>query len=43
MTQDVYELGSIFKIFAFSEAVEENTIRLDEPFQVGQPYKLGHS
>ena len=31
MTQDVYELGSIFKIFAFTEAVEEKTIRLDEP------------
>ena len=42
MTQDVYELGSIFKIFAFAEAVEENTIRLDEPFPVGQPYRLGH-
>jgi len=42
MTQDVYELGSIFKIFAFTEAVEEKTIRLDEPFEVGQPYKLGH-
>jgi cell division protein FtsI (penicillin-binding protein 3) len=42
MTQDVYELGSIFKIFAFTEAVEEKTIRLDEPFQVGQPYHLGH-
>ncbi len=33
MTQDVYELGSIFKIFAFTEAVEEKTIRLDEPLQ----------
>jgi cell division protein FtsI (penicillin-binding protein 3) len=42
MTQDVYELGSIFKIFAFTEAIEENTVRLDEPFQVGQPYRLGH-
>ena len=42
MTQDVYELGSIFKIFAFTEAVEEKTIRLDEPFSVTSPYKLGH-
>jgi cell division protein FtsI (penicillin-binding protein 3) len=41
MTQDVYELGSIFKIFAFSEAVEEKTVRLDEPIDVGHPYKLG--
>ncbi len=42
MTQDVYELGSIFKIFAFTEAVQENTIRLDEPFSVVSPYRLGH-
>jgi cell division protein FtsI (penicillin-binding protein 3) len=41
MTQDVYELGSIFKIFAFTQAIEYNTIRLDEPFEVGKPYKLG--
>jgi cell division protein FtsI (penicillin-binding protein 3) len=41
MTQDVYELGSIFKIFAFTQAIEDNTIRLDEPFEVGKPYKLG--
>lgn len=41
MTQDVYELGSIFKIFAFTQAIESNTIRLDEPFEVGKPYKLG--
>jgi cell division protein FtsI (penicillin-binding protein 3) len=41
MTQDVYELGSIFKIFAFSEAVEEKTIRLDELFQVTS-LKLGN-
>lgn len=42
MTQDVYELGSIFKIFAFTQAVEEKTIRLDEGFEVGKPYRLGH-
>jgi len=41
MTQDVYELGSIFKVFAFAEAVEEKTIRLDEYLDVGHPYKLG--
>jgi cell division protein FtsI (penicillin-binding protein 3) len=42
MTQDVYELGSIFKIFAFTEAIEEHTITLDEPLEVGKPLKLGH-
>jgi cell division protein FtsI (penicillin-binding protein 3) len=40
MTQDVYELGSIFKIFAFSEALDEHSVRLDEEFEVGKPYKL---
>ena len=41
MTQDVYELGSIFKIFAFAEALEEKTITLDEPIPVGKPLRLG--
>jgi cell division protein FtsI (penicillin-binding protein 3) len=41
MTQDVYELGSIFKTFSFAQAVEEHLIRLDEKFNVGRPYKLG--
>ena len=42
MTQDVYELGSIFKIFAFSQAVEESTVRLDEPIAIGNGLRLGH-
>src|SRR5258705_2033714 len=42
MTQDVYELGSIFKIFAFTQAVEEKTVRLDEPISIGNGLKLGH-
>jgi cell division protein FtsI (penicillin-binding protein 3) len=41
MTQDVYELGSIFKTFSFAEAVEERVIRLDEAVNVGRPYRLG--
>jgi cell division protein FtsI (penicillin-binding protein 3) len=41
MTQDVYELGSIFKTFSFAQAVEEHVIRLDENFNVGKPYRLG--
>jgi cell division protein FtsI (penicillin-binding protein 3) len=41
MTQDVYELGSIFKIFAFSEAIEEKTVSLDEEINVGKPLKFG--
>lgn len=42
MTQDVYELGSIFKIFAFTQAIEEKTVRLDELINVGKPLKLGN-
>jgi len=41
MTQDIYELGSIFKIFAFAEAVEEETIRLDEMIDVHTPLRFG--
>ena len=42
MTQDVYELGSIFKIFAFTLAIEEKTVQLDELINVGKPLKLGN-
>jgi len=42
MTQDVYELGSIFKIFAFTLAVEQKTVQLDELINVGKPLKLGN-
>lgn len=41
MAQDVFELGSIFKLFSFAEAIEEKTVRLDESFNVGEPLKLG--
>lgn len=41
LTQDVYELGSIFKIFAFAEAIEEKTVSLDEWINVGKPLKIG--
>jgi cell division protein FtsI (penicillin-binding protein 3) len=41
MAQDVYELGSVFKIFAFSLAIEDHTIRLDEPFHIGGGYRIG--
>ena len=42
MAQDVYELGSVFKIFTFALALEDRTLRsLDEVFPIGQGYKLG--
>ena len=41
MAQDVYELGSVFKIFSFALALEDHTINLDEVFHIGQGYKIG--
>jgi len=42
MAQDVYELGSVFKILSFALALEDHTLRsLDEVFSIGQAYKLG--
>ncbi len=41
MSQDVYELGSVFKIFTFALALEDHTTNLDEVFQIGQGYKIG--
>ncbi len=41
MAQDVYELGSVFKILSFSLALEDHTTNLDEVFKIGQGLKLG--
>jgi cell division protein FtsI (penicillin-binding protein 3) len=42
MAQDVYELGSIFKILTFTMALEDHTLKsLDEVFKIGQGMKLG--
>ncbi len=41
MAQDVYELGSVFKIFSFTLGVEDHTMRPDETFTIGQGYKVG--
>jgi cell division protein FtsI (penicillin-binding protein 3) len=41
LTQDVYELGSIFKIFAFAQAVEDKTVRLDEYIDIARPLRFG--
>lgn len=41
LTQDVYELGSIFKIFAFAQAIDEKTVRLDETIAIGKPLRFG--
>src|SRR5215469_2830714 len=41
MAQDIYELGSVFKIFSFALAFEDHTTRMDEVFSIGQGYKIG--
>ncbi len=42
MAQDVYELGSIFKILTFTMALEDRTLKsLDEVFPIGQGMKIG--
>jgi cell division protein FtsI (penicillin-binding protein 3) len=41
MAQDVYELGSVFKIFAFALAIEDHTTRMDEVFPIGSGFKVG--
>jgi len=41
MTQDVYELGSIFKIFAFAEAFDEGIVTREERFVVDRPLRFG--
>lgn len=41
IAQDVYELGSIFKIFAFTLALEDHTTNLDETFKIGSGFRIG--
>jgi len=43
MAQDVYELGSVFKILTFTLALEDHTLKsLDEVFPIGQGFKIGN-
>ncbi|GAA0547074.1 cell division protein FtsI (penicillin-binding protein 3) [Rhizomicrobium palustre] len=41
MAQDIYELGSVFKIFTFALGLEDRKLRLDESLPVGNGYKIG--
>jgi cell division protein FtsI (penicillin-binding protein 3) len=41
MAQDDYELGSVFKIFAFAMAIEDHTVKLDERLPIGSGYTIG--
>ncbi len=41
MTQDVYELGSVFKLFTFALAVEDHTVRMDEYIPTPAGLKMG--
>ncbi len=39
--QDVYELGSVFKILSFALATEDHTVRPDEILSIGNGYRIG--
>jgi cell division protein FtsI (penicillin-binding protein 3) len=41
MLRDVYELGSVFKIFAFTLATQDHTAPLDEWLSIGKDFKIG--
>ncbi|HSZ73418.1 MAG TPA: penicillin-binding protein 2 [Rhizomicrobium sp.] len=41
MAQDVYELGSVFKVFSFTLAMEDRTIGLDDVLPIGAGYRIG--
>ncbi|HWA30615.1 MAG TPA: penicillin-binding protein 2, partial [Rhizomicrobium sp.] len=41
MAADGYELGSVFKIFAFALALQDRTITFDTTFPVGAGFKIG--
>ena len=41
MAQDIYELGSIFKIFTFTLALEDRAVREDELFAIPAGFKVG--
>jgi cell division protein FtsI (penicillin-binding protein 3) len=42
MAQDAYELGSVFKIFAFTLALEDHTTRMDETFPIAAGFHIGN-
>ncbi|MDE1987053.1 MAG: penicillin-binding protein 2 [Alphaproteobacteria bacterium] len=41
MAQNLYELGSVFKIFTFAMALQDHTIHLGEEFPIGNGLKIG--
>ncbi len=41
IVQDVYELGSIFKVLTFAMAIEDRTTYPDEMFQISNGFKIG--
>jgi cell division protein FtsI (penicillin-binding protein 3) len=41
MVQDVYELGSVFKVLTFALGIEDHTFRPEETFPIGQGFKIG--
>ncbi|HTO40471.1 MAG TPA: penicillin-binding protein 2 [Rhizomicrobium sp.] len=41
IVQDVYELGSVFKVLTFAMAMEDHTIGLDDWLPIGAGFKIG--
>lgn len=41
MAQNLYELGSVFKIFSFAMALDNHSITLNDKFPIGNGYKVG--
>lgn len=41
MVQDVYELGSVFKVLAFALGLEDHTFRPDEVFPINRDFSVG--
>ena len=41
MAQNLYELGSVFKIFTFAMALQDHSIHLGEEFPIGNGLKIG--
>jgi cell division protein FtsI (penicillin-binding protein 3) len=42
MAQDAYELGSVFKVFAFTLAMEDHTTRPEEYFPIAAGFRIGN-
>ena len=42
VTSNVYEMGSIFKLFTMAAAIQDNNLKLDDKFDCTRPISLDH-